>query len=292
MKRMIRSLFSPSSSSSSSATPSYFKIREILHNVYQVHFDKQSQLASTFLRFQEFYESPKFRGRTFTRAEFEEYYTQEHGSFSYLEDWAGFNLPSDVLHPFLNGDFDPLSDEEVSLLQYFRQKFSPVDGPLSLPVPAFAHVEAMKASSSRPGPEPEEPQGNGHSIDSSVSPPPAPAQSAQPPAFYVIGTHGRLGFIDPSTLKHELCHALFHLNQEYSRRVLEVLAQVDTAPLVAYLRGLGYHEHVLLDETNAYLVADRYWLLRKAGVEKETYREVISTLQGLYEEAAGKAEVK
>ena len=42
------------------------------------------------------------------------------GKFDYYDEWDGFNLPSEVLKPFFEGAFDPLSDEEKSFLDIFR----------------------------------------------------------------------------------------------------------------------------------------------------------------------------
>ena len=71
--------------------------------IYHVSFPNQYLLAATFLRFQEHYESPKFRGRIFDWEEFMDWYAEQKGKFSYLQDWSGFNLPSPVFEPFRSG---------------------------------------------------------------------------------------------------------------------------------------------------------------------------------------------
>ncbi len=88
--------------------------------VYILSFPDRYLLAATFLRFQEHYESPEFRGRAFTWEEFMDWYARTNGKFSYLEDWAGFNVPDRVLRPFYRGDFDPLTVKERKLLEMFR----------------------------------------------------------------------------------------------------------------------------------------------------------------------------
>jgi hypothetical protein len=104
------------------------KIEEIVENVFNVNFDTQEKLASTFLRFQEHYESPEFKGKTFTLEEFKEWYTanstkgKETGKFTYYEDWGGFNIPSHILKPFYEGSFEPLSKKEKKLLDTFKDK--------------------------------------------------------------------------------------------------------------------------------------------------------------------------
>jgi hypothetical protein len=66
----------------------------LIHLVFPSQFD----LTSTFIRFQEFYESPnaKFRGRHFTLDEVMDDYVARFSLFSYLEDWNGFNMPGQV----------------------------------------------------------------------------------------------------------------------------------------------------------------------------------------------------
>ncbi|MBI2064715.1 MAG: ABC transporter ATP-binding protein [Candidatus Yanofskybacteria bacterium] len=87
-------------------------------NLVLVRTESQYQLTSTFLRFQEHYESPKFRGEIFSLEEFMDWYTAENeGEFTYYEDWAGFNIPSSILQPFREGKFDPLSIKERRLLE-------------------------------------------------------------------------------------------------------------------------------------------------------------------------------
>lgn len=88
--------------------------------IYHLSFKTQHLLASTFVRFQEFYESPRFAGRVFTLEEFMDWYAGEHGAFTYFSDWVGFNIPSDILEPFRRGDFDPLAIKEARLLELFQ----------------------------------------------------------------------------------------------------------------------------------------------------------------------------
>ncbi|MEK6816832.1 MAG: ABC transporter ATP-binding protein, partial [Nanoarchaeota archaeon] len=81
----------------------------------------------TFLRFQEHYESPKFRNKFFSLKEFKQWYTanspegKRTGKFTYYSDWAGFNIPSYVMRPFYEGRFDPMSRKEKTLLNAFEK---------------------------------------------------------------------------------------------------------------------------------------------------------------------------
>ena len=96
------------------------RLEQITDRIYHVNVPTQEELASTFLRFQEFYESPKFRGKIFSLEEYARWYAAETGAFTYCSDWCGFNIPSHVLQPFYEGKFDPLSDREKALLEFFR----------------------------------------------------------------------------------------------------------------------------------------------------------------------------
>lgn len=104
------------------------KYKEIAKNTYLLTFKSKKQLAKTFLRFQEYFESPKFKGKIFDLSEFKKWYIKNSpngkktGKFTYYIDWGGFNIPSKVLEPFYEGKFNPLSKEEKSLLRLFKNK--------------------------------------------------------------------------------------------------------------------------------------------------------------------------
>jgi hypothetical protein len=89
-------------------------------DIYLIESKKRSKLAKTFMRLQEYYESPVFGGRPFSIKEFSDWYSMEYGAFTYAQDWAGFNIPSWVLKPFLSGDFNPLTKKERNLLGFFK----------------------------------------------------------------------------------------------------------------------------------------------------------------------------
>lgn len=69
-------------------------------------FDNIYDLSRTFLRFQEYYESPnpKIRGHFFTISQYKKWYkTTRSGKFTYLTDWGGFNFPSTIMTAFKEG---------------------------------------------------------------------------------------------------------------------------------------------------------------------------------------------
>jgi hypothetical protein len=95
------------------------KKTKIKDRIYLLEFESQKDITSTFLRFQEHYESPEFRGKIFTLKEFRKWYSRENAEFTYYEDWSAFNIPYYVLEPFFEGKFNPLSDKEEQLLSLF-----------------------------------------------------------------------------------------------------------------------------------------------------------------------------
>lgn len=97
----------------------------LANGIFLLRFETQYALASTFLRFQEHYESSRFRNRVFTLEQFMDWYAKQFGAFTYYEDWAGFNIPSTALAAFSGGEFDPLLRKEQQLLALFRNERRP-----------------------------------------------------------------------------------------------------------------------------------------------------------------------
>lgn len=203
--------------------PVKFSIREILPGVIQFNFSKRTDLTSTLLRFQEFYESPKFRNQFFSIPEFVRWYkTTRNGKFTYLTDWSGFNFPSSVVKVFRKKEIKKLTPREQQVL-------------LNCP-------------------------DNGK--------------------FYIIGTYGKVNNKNYKLiLKHELAHALYYLDENYQKAVQKVLAKMDCKPIYQYLKKLGYHQSVWVDETNAYILTDQDALL---GSQITISRKVSHKLESLY----------
>lgn len=84
-----------------------FQMKELYPGIYHLHFETRWQVAMHFLRFQEYYESPKFADMIFPIVEYMEWYQQNHddpNKFSYPYDWSGFNVPSRVLDEVFAAD--------------------------------------------------------------------------------------------------------------------------------------------------------------------------------------------
>jgi len=100
------------------------QIKKQPFNSVWVCADSQEELGNTFIRFQEYYESPNkdFRNKIFTVGQVRAWYSIEYGADTYHHDWTGFNFPSQILEPFRKGLFDPLTSEEKYLLDVLRYR--------------------------------------------------------------------------------------------------------------------------------------------------------------------------
>tara|TARA_Y100000034_G_scaffold136409_1_gene212696 strand:- start:7621 stop:8229 length:609 start_codon:yes stop_codon:yes gene_type:complete len=94
------------------------KLKNIKENIYQVDFSSREELLKTFIRFQEYYESPEFKGKDFSVEEYAEWYKENYNKeeFTYYSDWSGCNVPSYIFKDFRNGKISNLSEREKSLL--------------------------------------------------------------------------------------------------------------------------------------------------------------------------------
>ena len=100
------------------------KIKKQPYNSVWIRADSQEELALTFMRFQEHYESAnsKFRNNIFTLGQLRHWYSEYYGGNNYHTTWVGFNFPSRVLVPFKEGLFDPLTSQEQNLLELLRYR--------------------------------------------------------------------------------------------------------------------------------------------------------------------------
>jgi hypothetical protein len=98
------------------------KLKKQPFNSVWISASSKKELADTFIRFQEHYENPKFKSQIFTLGQLKSWYSTNYGADTYHEDWSGFNFPSNVLKPFREGLFDPLTQEEQKLLHLLRYR--------------------------------------------------------------------------------------------------------------------------------------------------------------------------
>lgn len=77
------------------------EVIEILPNIFAVIIKNNYDRGMLFCRYQEYYESPfdEVRGKNITLEDFMKIYTSKNKkrSFTYTDDWVGYNIPSEVL---------------------------------------------------------------------------------------------------------------------------------------------------------------------------------------------------
>lgn len=164
------------------------------YNSVWITAESQKELGETFIRFQEYYESASadFRGKIFTLGSVKHWYSIEYGGDLYSDTWIGFNFPSEVLIPFRNGLFDPLTEYEKNLLDLLKYRND---------------------------------------------------------KFYIIGAQNK------STLRHELCHAMYDSIPEYKKSIDSFIRKHYDGfkKIKTYLLKKGYTSQVINDEIQAYV---------------------------------------
>lgn len=99
------------------------RVKKICKGVYHFIFPTTHELARTMLRFQEHYESPKFKDKIFTLKEFKDWYgastikPSNKPGFTYYSDWVGFNFP-DYIVKSIEENFSNLTEREKLILHY------------------------------------------------------------------------------------------------------------------------------------------------------------------------------
>jgi len=101
-----------------------FTMIEIEPKIFLFEFESRDDLAMTFLRMQEHYESPHFSGKIFSLDQFKKWYKKYTGKdkFTYPDDWAGFNIPSYILKPFYGGKFKKITARERALMDALKKQ--------------------------------------------------------------------------------------------------------------------------------------------------------------------------
>jgi hypothetical protein len=99
--------------------------------------------------------------------------------------------------------------------------------------------------------------------------------------YYVIGTHE-----DDDALPHELCHALYTLNEEYQEEMTEAVDSLtNTENMEEKLMGMGYSEDSLVDEMQAYLACDSKHIKDKFNVVlPDGYENIIEIRRKYFKE--------
>lgn len=102
-----------------------FKIKQdiIFPGLLHLCFRTQYEVTSSFLRLQEFYESPysDIQGQFFTLEQYMDVYAKDRGNFTYTSDWSGFNVPGHVVEEFLVQFAHGLLEKEKHFLRYISE---------------------------------------------------------------------------------------------------------------------------------------------------------------------------
>jgi len=100
--------------------------------------------------------------------------------------------------------------------------------------------------------------------------------------FYVIGTHTSK---QDEAMDHEICHALYYLDEEYKvavNNVIEINPSNALNKLEEWLIKKGYAGSFLSDEVQAYLSCNIDYLQIKIGLEIPREAEDLKKLKELY----------
>ncbi len=93
------------------------EFKKILPHIYHLYMDDCYKLVMTFVRYQEYYEGMEYKGQIFSLIDYMEWYAKEHGSgaFTYPVDWAGFNVPGNVLVELSQADLPDLNKYDIQM---------------------------------------------------------------------------------------------------------------------------------------------------------------------------------
>ena len=98
-----------------------YKLTKVEDRVFHCVIKDQYDLAMTFCRLQEFYESPfkEIKGKNFKLLDFMKLYVEKRNEnfFTYPVDWAGFNVPSNVIIKYLETPFADLNHYDDIILE-------------------------------------------------------------------------------------------------------------------------------------------------------------------------------
>jgi hypothetical protein len=218
-----------------------YKLREVKPRIFLLEFPNHYDLCMTFLRYQEFYESPspKFRNKHFTIIDFMEWYSKDRaGVFTYPTDWAGFNIPSYVVDKVHNLSNDLKQALEVPLdynkydevmLKVFEKCYKTLDNRLE----------------------------------------------ENPGKFYLIGTD--MGKTE--VINHEVAHGFFYTIPEYKKEMLALVNNLKVSFREKFNKGLvkfGYTKQVFNDETQAFLSTGWHDHFPKLKCNDEPFRETFN----------------
>jgi len=232
-----------------------YKITEVRDRVFAVTIEDGYDRAMTFMRVQEFYESPNpdFRGKHFNIWDYIEWYSRtKKGAFTYAFDWSGFNIPLPIAWECYEGKDKPtkkMYDSVRSMPDSWKSKWD----------------ETMK------------------DIVWLVQSKMFNKKNRRDMNAYIIGAKDMEG----DTFQHEVAHGLYYTNKEYKQLMDEI---TEAIPLDIYLKfrnnllSMGYTESVVDDEIQAYMS----WGWEYAKFSKGVNKKVCKALNKEYQKVFNK----
>jgi hypothetical protein len=218
-----------------------YKLEKISNRIYHCIINDPYDLAMTFCRVQEFYESPfkQIRGKSFELLDFMRLYAKKNKEiyFGYPADWSGFNIPGSIIQKcyYENAVIDENCYDHVII---------------------DIHEKIMNELDERD------------------------------PKYYLIGSEGN----NKTTKRHEVAHALYHLNKDYKSKVDKIVKRITPKLykyIEEYLLKIGYTKKVIVDEINAYFSTEdsSIWeSLEPTKKEEKLLNEVQKELSSLLHE--------
>jgi hypothetical protein len=108
-----------------------FEIKTIGKQIIVVVFVRQYDLCMSFLRMQEFYENPKFKGTYFTLEEYVDWEFSMYGIFNYPFKCNGFNLPGSVFNKWKEVFSEALCQKDILEMEKEKKLKSSIEDVIS-----------------------------------------------------------------------------------------------------------------------------------------------------------------
>jgi hypothetical protein len=216
------------------------KITEVRDRVFAVTIKDDYTRAMTFLRVQEYYESPNpdFRGKHFNIWDYIEWYSRtKKGSFTYASDWSGFNIPLPVAWECYEGKEN-------------RNPRKGFNGVRSMPDTWKSKWDKVMCD-----------------IIWIVQSRMFNKNYRRDYKAYIIGAKDMEG----DTFQHEVCHGLYYTDKKYKQLMDEI---TDAIPLEYKMKfrnnliKMGYTDGVVYDEIQAYMCFGWDYVKFNKGVPK------------------------
>ena len=222
-----------------------YKIEEVRDRVFAVIMEDDYARPMTFLRVQEYYESPnpEFRGKNFNIWDFIEWYSRDHkDAFTYAFDWGGFNIPLPIAWECYEGKEKgkkQMYDCVRSMPDTWKSKWD----------------ETMK------------------DIIWEVQSRMFNKKSKRDMNAYSIGAKDT----ENSTFQHEVAHGLYYTNKEYKELMDEITETIEWQDYLKFEKNLldmGYTAAVIPDEIQAYLTSGWEYAKFSKGVSKKKCKQL------------------